>query len=155
MTRTRRINGLGLIASFAPLLAAVGCGGDRELTRMQGEVTHAASELVVQDAAARRDIIRMHEALDEERRLLAERERQDPIIAEAIQYIGALLLCLLPLVVIAKLLWRSESPGEVTVLNELVIDELLIEPPSEPEPKRLPHYDLDALVRDRIADQRH
>lgn len=156
MNHTRRTSALGLIATCAPMLALIGCGGSGgELTQMQADVTHAASELVVQDATARREIIRMQEALDEERRLLAQRERQDPIIAAAIQYIGALLLCLLPLMVIAKLFWRSESPAEVSALNELVVDELLVAHAIEPAPKRLPLYDLDALVRDRIADQRH
>jgi hypothetical protein len=135
----------------AVLLIGVGCRRDRELTQMQVDVTEAAGELVVQDAAARREIIQMQAALDAERRLLNERERQDPIIAAAILQVGGLLLCLLPLVVIARLLASSQPEGEA--LNALVIDELLIEQPPEPEPQRLAHQDLDSLLRDRIADR--
>ncbi len=135
----------------AVLLIGIGCRRDRELTQMQVEVTEAAGELVVQDAAARREIIQMQAALDAERRLLNERERQDPIIAAAILQIGGLLLCLLPLVVIARLLASRQPEGEV--LSAIVIDELLLDQPLEPEPKRLEHQDLDALVRDRTADR--
>jgi hypothetical protein len=111
------------------LLAVVGCEGDRELRRMQAEVNRAASELVVQDAQARRDWLRLQEQLEAERSRLAGQRYRDPILAQAILQIGGLTLCLLPLVVIARLLWRpladpAEQPGDRPG-DELVFDELL------------------------------
>lgn len=131
----------------------------REIMQMQGQVARAARELAAQDAAARKEVIQMQRALDTERRRILERERQDPVIAAAILQLGGLLLCLLPMAVIASLFWRREPQPEVAVLNELVVDELLIDLSPKPElelrpelePRRLEHRDLDALVRDRIA----
>jgi hypothetical protein len=154
MTHMIRISLRGLIVLLISLLASVGCRRDKELSQMQVEVTQAASDLVAQDAAARREIINMQSALDEERRLLNERARQDPIVAEAIMQIGGLILCVLPLFVVARLLRRTESEGEVSVINELVIDELLADQTAATAPKRLDHRDLDGLIRDRIADRR-
>jgi hypothetical protein len=111
------------------LLAVAGCEGDRELRRMQAEVNRAASELVVQDAQARRDWLRLQEQLEAERSRLAGQRYRDPILAQAILQIGGLALSLLPLMVITRLLWRpvddpaddpADRPGD-----ELVFDELL------------------------------
>jgi hypothetical protein len=117
----------GLLAGL--LLAVAGCEGDRELRRMQAEVNRAASELVVQDAQARRDWLRLQEQLAAERSRLAGQRYRDPIVAQAILQIGGLTLCLLPLVVIARLLWRpvddpadrlASHPGDQPVFDELL-----------------------------------
>lgn len=149
-----RISFRGLIALPLLLPASIGCRRDKELTRMQVELPQAASDLVAQDAAARREIVKMQSALDDERRLLNERARNDPIIAEAIIQIGGLVLCVLPLFLVAYLLRRTESEGEVSVLNDWVIDELLADQTAANATKRLTHQDLDGLVRDRM-DERH
>ena len=130
------------------MLATLGCNDDEELTRMQSDVARSAARLVEQDALARREIIGMQAALDKERRLIAERERRDPIIAQVILQIGSLLLCVLPLVVTAWLLLRSHHEDDVTVLDVLLIDEVV-----NHEPQRLDHRDLDSLVQDRLTHQ--
>ena len=140
-----RIGPISRLVIFV-MLATLGCDDDEDLTRMQSDVARSAARLVEQDALARREIIGMQAALDKERRLIAERERRDPIIAQVILQIGSLLLCVLPLVVTAWLLLRSQHEDDVTVLDVLLIDEVV-----NHEPQRLDHRDLDAIVQDRLT----
>jgi hypothetical protein len=138
--------------SVGPLLVSTGCGRDRELTRMQGEVNRAATELVIQDAQARREwmeaqqrldedrrqSLELRQRLDEDRRQLAKEQRRDPIIAQAILQIGGFGLCLLPLWLIARLLKRSETDPVFHPIDDMVFDELIGH--STP---LLPHYERD------------
>ncbi|HBJ37315.1 MAG TPA: hypothetical protein DDZ51_21695 [Planctomycetaceae bacterium] len=158
--------------SVGPLLVSTGCGRDRELTRMQGEVNRAATELVIQDAQARREWMEAQQRLDEDRRQLAKEQRRDPIIAQAILQIGGLGLCLLPLWLIARLLKRSETDPVFHPIDDMVFDELIghstpllpcyerDQPPdaSPGQPQRsgplIAHRDLNALIDDRLEHRR-
>ena len=155
---------------FMLVLASVGCQQDQELTRMQAEVNRAATELVIQDAEARREWMQVQKRLDADRRQLAKEQRRDPIIAQAILQIGGIALCLLPLWLIVLLLRRSENDpvfhcADDTVLNELIghspallpsyqqeqpPDAFPDVPPSPPQRSglKLAHRDLNALIDD-------
>jgi hypothetical protein len=111
--------------AISVVLALTGCRRDRELTRMQAEVNRAATELVVQDAEARRQWMSIRQQFDEDRRQLAREQRRDPIIAQAILQIGGIGLCLLPLWLIARLLRRNECDPVFHPIDDLVIDELI------------------------------
>jgi len=92
---------------------------------MQAEVNRAATELVRQDAEARREWMAIQTGLDHERRQLVTQGRRDPIIAQAILQIGGLGLCLLPLWVIVRLLRRDDADPVLQPVDELTMDELL------------------------------
>lgn len=153
-----------LVLSGTLLVAAVGCRQDRELIQMQAEVNHAATELVLQEAEARRQWMEMQARLDEERRELAREQRRDPIIAQAILQIGGITLCMLPLLILLRLFKRAESDPVFHPIDETVLDELLgqvvpllpgpdCEPESEaPSAPRLGHHpDLNALIQERMS----
>lgn len=159
------------------LLASVGCRRDKELTQMQAEVNRAATELVIQDAEARRQWMEAQKLLDADRRQLASEQRRDPIIAQAILHVGSIALCLLPLWLIARLLRRSETDPVFYPIDDMVFDELIghstallpsyeREPsthplpdappdftPDPPQPSglKLAHRDLNALIDDRLS----
>lgn len=149
-----------------------GCQHDRELTRMQAEVNRAATDLVIQDAEARRQWMLVQKQLDGDRRQLANERRRDPIIAQAILQIGGMGLCLLPLWLIARLLQRAEADPVFPPLDDRVFDELIghhaaLLPGNERDPPpgnssvcppgcgpaRAPS-DLGALIDDRLRQCR-
>ncbi|HBJ38590.1 MAG TPA: hypothetical protein DDZ51_28340 [Planctomycetaceae bacterium] len=172
------------VLSVGPLLVSTGCGRDRELTRMQGEVNRAATELVIQDAQARREWMETQKRLDEDRRQLAKELRRDPIIAQAILQIGGIGLCLLPLWLIARLLARGENDPVFDPIDDMVFNELIghrtnlipsygpeqppankpedtpADKPEQPQAAASPgrplleHHDLNALIDDRLGRRR-
>ena len=156
-----RSTGRGSRLSFCILLAAgsllAGCQQDQELTRMQADVTEAASDLVQEDARARREILQMQAALDVERQRLHEqarqadkRARQAPLIAAAIQQIGGITLCLLPLLILLWLLAPRGSEQDTGELSQLMVDQLLLDDDAPLPPRQLEHHDLDSLVQERL-----
>jgi hypothetical protein len=154
------------------LLVSIGCRRDKELTKMQAEVNRAATELVIQDAQARREWMEAQQRLDEDRRQLAKEQRRDPIIAQAILQIGGMGLCLLPLWLIARLLWRSEPDPVFRPIDDMVLDELIghstpllpcceRDQPADASPDQpqrsgplITHRDLNALIDDRLEHRR-
>ncbi len=144
---------------FILMLTTTGCQQDRELTRMQAEVNRAATELVIQDAEARREWMRVQQRLDADRRQLAKEQRRDPIIAQAILQIGGIALCLLPLWLIVLLLRHSQNEPVFHCADDTLLDELIGHvppdlppdlPSSPPQPSglKLAHRDLNALIDD-------
>jgi len=162
----------GLLAILL-LLISIGCRRDKELTKMQAEVNRAATELVIQDAEARRQWMEIQQRVDEDRRQLAKEQRRDPIIAQAILQIGGIGLCLLPLWLVARLLQRSEIDPVFHPIDDMVFDELIghsvpllsakalgtdsphDSPGNQPQPTDLTATpcDLNAWIDDRL--QRH
>jgi hypothetical protein len=124
-------------------------------------LTEAAQELVERDAEARRELVeaqhqlhsgiaservsvdRQREDLETERREMAAQRGRDPIIAAALEGLGVLLACLLPLVICFYVLRHlgGEPAGE-EALGELLVSELTAErplflPPIPPSAPRL------------------
>ncbi len=173
--RSKVLPGIALV--FVVMLASIGCRRDKELTRMQAEVNRAATELVIQDAEARRQWMEAQKLLDADRRQLANEQRRDPIIAQAILQIGGIAMCLLPLWLIARLLLRSENDPVFHPIDDMVFDELIghsagllpsyerdqspiasadVPPEITPDPPqhsglKLAHRDLNALIDDRLS----
>lgn len=99
------------ISSFATILAMQlilsGCGSDPPvLTGRQVEQVFDAQQKMVDQQAA---LSQGRDDLESDRRLWSERERSDPIVANAIETAGILLACSLPLFVITLLLLQSNS----------------------------------------------
>jgi hypothetical protein len=121
-------------------------------------LTEAAQELVERDAEARRELVqaqhqlqsgvaaerssvdRQREVMETERRELATQRNRDPIIAAAVQGLGLMLACLLPLVICLYVLRHlGGEPAGDEALGELLIEELtsdrpLLLPPRQPVP---------------------
>ena len=111
-------------------------------------LTEAAQALVEKDAVARQELIqaqhqlhsgvaterasvdRQREAMETERRELATQRGRDPIIAEAVQGVGAVLACLLPLLVCLYVLRHlGTETNDHEALGELLVSELTSERP--------------------------
>jgi hypothetical protein len=135
----------GKLAILLLLVTVVvtGCQHDRELTRMQAEVNRAATDLVIQDAEARRQWMVIQKQLDGDRRQLANERRRDPIIAQAILQIGGMGLCLLPLWLIARLLQRVESDPVLPPLGDRLLDDRLFDELIGHHAALLPGHDRD------------
>ena len=111
-------------------------------------LAEASKELVVQDATARQELIAAHESLmsqlnqqqslidagrqqlEQERRELAQNRYREPVIANTIQAMSLLLLCLLPLLVAAYAIRRmTRSEPDDAAIAELLVHELASERP--------------------------
>lgn len=120
-------------------------------------LAEAAKEVVAADAQARLELIsaqremsqgwqaelsgvnRQRDELERERRTIADQRFRDPMIAAAVQTIGLLLVCLLPLVVAAYALRQLNQPvDDGGQLGDLLMEELatgepmLLTPPKRP-----------------------
>ena len=152
-----------LLAPGLLLVTLSGCR-DADLTRMQSEVNRAATELVTQDAKVRQDWMTVHNQLeqsrqkiDQDRRALAERERLDPVIAQAIRQVGGIALCLLPLLIAIRLLTADEDDPSPEVFDVLLTPELKLlseaasaGPGDGPPPPRLGPPDQGSQITGRL-----
>ncbi len=119
-----------------------------EVTRQNQQVAEAAQKLVDADSQARLEMAKAQNNLQQEshtERVLLDQQRQDleadrrqlarerywdPLISQTIAGCGLLLACLLPLVACLYLLRHLQSSsGDETVLNELLVSELVSERP--------------------------
>ncbi len=114
--------------------------GRRELAQLQRHLEKTATE-------ERRHLDRQKEALDQERKEIAQQRHRAPILAATITSLGLTLACLLPLVLAIYLLRavRSEDPPEEE-LTLLLTRELLAERPVFPS--------IEGNERARIEDGR-
>jgi hypothetical protein len=129
---------------------------NQQMARQSQEVAEAARQLVEADAQAKQEMIqahaelqeglesqraslgaeeneirRQHTALESERKQLAEQRHRDPLIAAAIVQIGAVLGCLLPVVLCFVVLraLRQEPVDANPDLSDFLIEELVAEQP--------------------------
>ena len=100
----------------------------------------AAEQLVTHDAKARQELVAAHDHLNTqlnqqraaidagrdqlelERRQLAQQRHRDPIVAAAIQNVGLIVACLLPLIVAVFVIrqMRSDEPDDAAIAELLV-----------------------------------
>ena len=122
---------------------------------MPAENTRAASELVRRDAESRQQWLSLHEdqqsertkighqrdLLEADRRTWSERERNDPVIVEAIGACGLIVACSLPLVLIAFLLRPRKAEESTEAACEILVTDLVTESrrlsDSNTDPKRI------------------
>lgn len=109
------------------LVLVAGCGVDREPGLTSGQTD---SILRVQQTLTNEQttLSQGRDALEQDRRTWAERERSDPIIATSIHATGLLVACLLPLGLVSLLLWNSrnvdsQQDADVTTLVEYIHQE--------------------------------
>lgn len=128
--------------------------------QQSGQLVDGAKQLVSRDAQARSELIswqkqsqeqlraehasidRQREALDSDRRAIAEEHLHEPIVATTIQGAIELLACLTPLVLATYALRQvGKTNSQSLTLGELLLNELTATQPSwllsDAEPKRL------------------
>jgi hypothetical protein len=112
------------------------------------QLIEASKELVLKDAEARQELIAAHEnimselneqqamtdagrqQLEQDRREIADQRYRDPLVANVIQSIGVLLLCLLPLIVAIFVVRRMlQSEPDDTAIAELLVMDIAREHP--------------------------
>lgn len=106
-----------------------GCDRSPKLTHQQVEqVFETQGQLVEQQAS----LSRSRDDLEADRRVWAERQRRDPIIAQAISATGLLIACCLPLWVIVLLLRGSDDSAKISPHLETLLAETQTPPPKQP-----------------------
>ncbi len=140
---------------------------NRQLADLHREVAEGSRRLVEADAQSRAEMVtlqrevqaertelgRQRDTLEQERRELATERRMAPVIAAAINHIGLLLICILPLILAWYVLENPQRPTDDQVVAEILLNDLLSDSPlfpphanppaigvSESDPRRsLPH----------------
>ena len=104
-------------------LAMVGCKKEPPgLTGRQVDQFLNTQEKLANEQTA---LGRGRDSLEADRRRWAERERQDPIIAESIQGAVVLIACSLPMFIVAVLLWPKRNSDASPAIDTPELIELL------------------------------
>ena len=137
-----------LLILFAGALLVLGCEAPQpqltehqvdELLSMPAQSAAASRELVEHDAQAREawlalyadiqsEIVRIgqqQDRLEAERKALAAQRRIDPIVAVTIEQVGLLAACLLPLLVLALLLWPTRPQQDHDVVSDYLVETII------------------------------
>ena len=88
------------------------------------------AELQKQWQTERTQLNEQRDRLEVERQELAIQRQREPLIAESIQQVGTLALCLLPLIVCALLLRRSNEPEDGNAIAETLVTDLMSAKPT-------------------------
>ncbi len=88
------------------------------------------ADLQKQWQTERTQLNEQRDKLETERQEIALQRQREPIVAESIQQVGTLALCLLPLVVCALLLRRSNEPEDGNAIAETLVTDLMSEKPT-------------------------
>ena len=135
----------------------------RAVIEQSQKLVEATKELVAHDAQARQELIAAQEKLttqlnqqratidtgrdqlEQDRRNIAQQRHRDPIVAAAIQNVGLLIACTLPLIVCIFVIKRmsSREPDDAAVaellVHEFVSDQPLLLPGPSLRPPALEH----------------
>jgi hypothetical protein len=131
------------------------------------QLAEASKELVASDAKARQDLIGSQERLtaqlhqqratvdagrdqlEEERQRIADQRHRDPLLAAAIQNVGLIIACLLPLLVcIVVIRQMSSSEPDDGAVAELLVSEL-----TSDQPRLLPGASLRSALEQHAAGE--
>lgn len=121
------------------LVLVAGCGVDREPGLTSGQTD---SILRVQQTLTNEQTMlsQGRDALEQDRRTWAERERSDPIIATSIHATGLLAACLLPLLLVLLLLWNGRRDDHQANESDTLLTEYLHQ---DAKSKNLGHQDVE------------
>ena len=139
----------------------------RAVIEQSQKLVEATKELVAHDAQARQELIAAQEKLttqlnqqratidagrdqlEQDRRQIAQQRHRDPILAAAIQNVGLLIACTLPLIVCIFVIKRmsSREPDDAAVA-ELLVHELVTD-----QPRLLPGPSLRPPALEHQADR--
>ncbi len=110
----------------------------RETVELQTELVEGTRQLVEADSQSRKDFLeregkldvqraeigQRHDELESERREIARQRYRDPIIANSVTVIGALLACLLPLLLAGYLLKSQLDEQDDHAITEVLLEEI-------------------------------
>lgn len=131
------------------------------------QLAEASKELVASDALARQDLIGSQERLtaqlhqqqaavdagrdqlEEERKRLAQQRHRDPLLAAAIENVGLIVACLLPLLVCIYVI-RQMGSGEP---DDAAVAELLVCELTSDQPRLLPGESLRSALEHQASGQ--
>ena len=88
------------------------------------------ADLQKQWQTERTQLNEQRDRLEAERQEIAVQRQREPLIAESIQQVGTLALCLLPLIVCALLLRKSNEPDDGNVIAETLVSDLMSAKPT-------------------------
>ena len=83
------------------------------------------AELQKQWQTERTDLNEQRSRLEVERQEIALQRQREPVIAQSIQQLGLLALCLVPLIVCALLLRKANEPDDGNAIAETLVSELM------------------------------
>jgi hypothetical protein len=130
-----------------------------------GELAEASKELVASDAKARQDLIGAQERLtaqlhdqratvdvgrdqlEVERKRIADQRHRDPLLAAAIQNIGLIIACLLPLIICIFVIRQMTSAEP----DDGAVAELLVSELTSDQPRLLPGPPLRSALENHAA----
>ena len=131
------------MAAVVAMMMLAGCGTDERLiqqaerfaerqseqSRQVVELQHEVVSLQKEAQIGQNEIGRQRDELEQERKEIAARRHTEPIIANAIVYVGTLLACLLPLLICWQLLSLAKEPAEDRDVTELLLNDMMSEHP--------------------------
>ncbi len=123
--------------------------GRRELDELHQQV-HASI------AARTQAIDRERDLMEQERRQIAAERASAPVVAEAVKFVGGLIVCSLPLIVVIYLLrcLRRGNDGPDAAMVEVLVEELVADRPgllSRPRSPALPQASADDATASSTA----
>ncbi len=88
------------------------------------------AELQKQWQTERTQLNEQRDRLDAERREIVRQRQREPLVVESIQQVGTLALCLLPLIVCALLLRKSNEPEDGNAIAAMLMSDLMSAKPT-------------------------
>ena len=137
------------LAYFAQQSARQQAEQNREMAQLNREVARSHQELISLERDLEKQQAQVNsqrDGLESERREIAKQRHRDPIIAAAINNVGVILACLLPLALAGYLLYCFRDQKEDPLVTEILVQEMVSERPTLLPP---PQAEMAA-----IADQR-
>jgi hypothetical protein len=138
------------LARFAEESTRQQAGQNREMSQLNREVARAHQDLIGVQQNLEEQQVQVNDQRDElesERREIATQRHRDPLIAAAVNNVGLVLACLIPLALAGYLLYCLRDRSDDEAVGELLIRELTAD-----RPLLLPPLRTDV---GRIADQRN
>jgi DNA repair exonuclease SbcCD ATPase subunit len=120
------------LAQFAAESVRQQAGQNREMSQLNREVAQAHQDLVGLQQNLEEQQVQVNHQRDElesERREIAKQRHRDPIIAAAINNVGLVLACLIPLALAGYLLYCLRNQDDDEAVGELLIQELTTDRP--------------------------
>ena len=135
----KRVSGVLLLTLMLGCLKSPPVASEHERKVLELANRHAAqqsvqsrqmAELQKQWQTERTQLNEQRDRLEAERREIAIQRQREPLIAESIQQVGTLALCLLPLVVCALLLRKANEPEDGNAIAETLVTDLMSAKPT-------------------------
>ncbi|MFH1921539.1 MAG: hypothetical protein ABIP48_16870 [Planctomycetota bacterium] len=120
------------LAQFAEESVRQQAGQNREMVELNREVAQAHQDLIGLQQNLEEQQVGVNDQRDElesERREIAEQRHRDPLIAAAINNVGLVLACLIPLALAGYLLYCLWDRSDDEAVGELLIQELTTDRP--------------------------